>query len=256
MSTKVDGRYQNMGPKEELLSNTYDTVKKFLFSKNLRPDSPIENVVDDYMHLKNDEFVWFGHSSVLFRTHNLTFFVDPIFYDIPGMSVIKPQFKMQHEYDLAAFPEIDYLLLTHNHYDHLSIKTLKQLKPKIKRVICPLDNMHYIDGIFDRYKITELDWLQTVQLSDTVKIRALPGKHFTSRTGLDSMKALWAGYQVNDILVSGDTSYNEKLGRMLHDNLLQPVRIAFVEFGQYNVAWKSVHMLPENVKLYCDQVSS
>lgn len=54
--------------------------------------------------------------------------------------------------------------------------------------------MRYIDGIFDRYKITEVDWLQTVQLSDTVKIRALPGKHFTSRTGIDSMKALWAGY--------------------------------------------------------------
>ena len=130
----------------------------------------------------------------MFRTHDLTFLVDPIFYDIPGMSIIKPQFKYQHEYNLASLPMIDYLLITHNHYDHLSIKTLQELKPKIKRVICPLDNMHYLDGIFDRYKITEMDWLQTVQLSDTVKIRALSGKHFTSRTGIDSMKALWAGY--------------------------------------------------------------
>lgn len=54
MSTKVNGKYQNVGPAEGLLSNKYDTMKKFLFSKNLRPDTPIENVVEDYSHLEND----------------------------------------------------------------------------------------------------------------------------------------------------------------------------------------------------------
>lgn len=93
MSIKINGKYQNIGPLEDLLSDKYDTMKKFLFSKELRPDTPIENVVEDYSHLENEEFVWFDHSSVMFRINDLTFLVDPIFYDIPGMSIIKPQFE-------------------------------------------------------------------------------------------------------------------------------------------------------------------
>jgi hypothetical protein len=115
----------------------------------------------DHGHTK-PVITWFGHSSYHISAGGMNILVDPVFSGSASpFSFMVKAFAGSDIYKPEDFSEIDLLLLTHDHYDHLDYKTLLQLKPKIKKVCCSLGvASHLVHWGFDKKTITELDWWQ------------------------------------------------------------------------------------------------
>ncbi len=156
-------------------------------------------------------------------------------------------FKGTDIYSVDDFPGIDFLILTHDHYDHLDYKTIIKLQAKVKEIYCPLGvTSHLTYWGFDEKNIYEMDWWQTNILSDDVTLTAAPARHFSGR-GIKRFKALWSSFilktKAYNLYPGGDSGYDfhfkeigEKFG---------PFDLAILESGQYNTAWPLIHMMPE-----------
>ena len=110
----------------------------------------------------------------------------------------------------SGVPEIDLLIISHDHYDHLDYATIKALMPKVKRVVTPLGvGSHLLLGM-DAAIIDEVDWNQTIKISDELTVHALPARHFSGR-GLKRNQTLWASFLFvtpqEKIYYSGDSGY-------------------------------------------------
>jgi len=145
-------------------------------------------------------------------------------------------FKGTNVYDDNDMPKIDYLIITHDHWDHLDYPTILKLKSKVGRVICGLGvGQHFEYWGFEASRILELDWQDTEVLKKGVEITATPSRHFSGR-GFKRNKTLWASYalKINDykLYIGGDggfdTFYAEIGGK--HG----PFHLAILEQGQYS----------------------
>ncbi len=195
------------------------------------------------------KFVWFGHSVVLLRLNGLTLLIDPMLG--PDASPIAPfATKRFSEYTLEIIghlPEIDLMLLTHDHYDHLDYDSIKKLKPKVKQYFVALGVARHLQswGI-DPAQIQEFDWWEQTKF-EGIDITFTPSRHFSGRGITDRAKSLWGGWAIKtsteNILHSGDGGYGihfKEIGKRLGS-----FDLAFVECGQYNELWHQIHMYPE-----------
>ena len=151
----------------------------------VKPSVPLPALQPDFNSLSLTEpgIIWFGHSSYLIQFEGLKMLVDPVLSGraspVPGMvkafagtDVIRP----------TAFPALDYVLITHDHYDHLDYQTVQQLKSKTGHWITSLGVGAHLEywGI-PADKITELDWWQSTELKGGCTITATPARHFSGR---------------------------------------------------------------------------
>jgi len=229
-------------------------LKGFFFSKKIRnaPSSPLPVVKSDLKNLPIDSnlYVWFGHSSYLLQLDNKKILVDPVFskYASPVSFGVKA-FDLAYEYSADDMPDIDILIITHDHWDHLDYYTVTALKDRTQTVICPLGvGAHFEYWGFDVSKIKELDWHEGVQLESDITLTALPARHFSGR-GLSRNKTLWASYMLQsnmgNIFVSGDTGYDTHFKEIKKQ--FGNIKLAIMENGQYNKDWQYIHMMPEDV---------
>ena len=149
-------------------------------------------------------------------------------------------------YNDKDMPEIDALVISHDHYDHLDYNTVKQLRKKTKRIIGPVGvGSHFRKWGFDADKITELNWNESVSLNDQISITAAPAHHRSNRT-FEQRKTLWASYVVKagsyKVYFSGDTGYSKHF-KLIGDQY-GPFDLAMMECGQYNKKWSGSHMFP------------
>ena len=251
----IDGEFRNFKETPVLTSNkgSFSTMLDFVFSKrtNSSPDEEIPVVKTELKTLnrKEDVLVWFGHSSYFLQIQGKTFLVDPVFsgYASP-FSFFNKAFKGTNVYSAKDFPEIDYLIITHDHWDHLDYTTILDLTPKVKNVICGLGVGQYFEYWgYDNSIISELDWYEAVNLGD-MELTATPARHYSGR-GLKRNQTLWVSYILKtanyNLFLGGDSGYDtfyneigEKFG---------PFDMAILEQGQYNQDWNLIHLLPEQV---------
>jgi L-ascorbate metabolism protein UlaG (beta-lactamase superfamily) len=218
--------------------------------KTVAPNKVLPFTRTDLKQLQADQpvIVWFGHSSYLIKVNGKTILIDPVFSGTASpFSFMIKAFKGANEYSADDMPDIDLLLLTHDHYDHLDYKTLTKLHSKIKQVVAPLGVGSHLDYWgFDSSIITELDWWETYAFAGSIEITSAPGRHFTGRSLVRS-KTLWSSYilktPTHALYLGGDSGYDthfktigEKYG---------PFDLALLESGQYNTAWPFIHMMPE-----------
>ncbi|HSI89957.1 MAG TPA: MBL fold metallo-hydrolase, partial [Adhaeribacter sp.] len=247
-----NGAFQNLSetPVQSEEASMFGMLTDFINkSKNTRPPEPIPFVKTDLKALSEAKpaIIWFGHSSYLIKTHGKNILVDPVFsgYAAPVSFMVK-SFEGANEYDVADMPEIDMLVISHDHYDHLDHKTIKALNGKVKHYYVPLGVGAHLEnwGIAPE-KITELDWWEFTEAGN-FKLTATPARHFSGR-GLKRGKSLWASFVLetpdHKIYIGGDSGYDthfksigEKFG---------PIDIAILETGQYNKNWPYIHMMPE-----------
>lgn len=191
-----------------------------------------------------DWFVWLGHSTLLMRIGAKHIITDPIF---EGATIFVDR-ETPLPIDIDALPKIDYILISHGHYDHLDTDTLKLLKRKFAPTV--ISGPGYEDYFSDIgiKKALPLDWWESHNDGE-IKITSLPSQHWSKRTLFDSHSMLWCSY----IIEKGDKRYywlgdggyfrgfaefGEKLG---------PFEIAFLPIGAFEPRWfmKGHHMNPD-----------
>ena len=143
-------------------------------------------------------------------------------------------------------PNIDFVVITHEHYDHLDYKTIIDLKSKVSKFIVPLG----VEKDLERFgisssKIVNMSWWEELDFNGLV-IACTPCRHYSGRFVLDKGMALYSSFIFKDsfncVFVSGDTGYGDhfkEIGKRYN------VDLAFLDSGQYSGKWHGYHMFPE-----------
>lgn len=229
-------------------------MREFMSKKgNKRPDGNLPQKATDASEFFNSTdknlFVWFGHSAIALNLKGKIILIDPMLTKAPSPF---PAFGTKRFNDnlpikLQDFPKIDYILISHDHYDHLDMKTIKILKEKSSKFLVPLAvKPHLMRWEVDENKITEFNWYDELKFEDLMFAFA-PARHFSGRGMTNRNSTLWGSWIIknNDVNIffSGDGGYGphfkeigEKYGGF---------DLSFIECGQYNKNWHAIHMMPE-----------
>lgn len=195
-------------------------------------------------------WVWFGHSTLLFQKNGLNLLLDPIFSEraSPFQFAGSKQYAGAEVFGLGDLPPIDYVLITHDHYDHLDYNSILDLAKKLQiKFIVPLGVGSHLEswGIAPT-RIQELDWWQEVNLPGGLRLVMTPARHFSGR-GLVRNKTLWSSFSFlwpdQKVFASGDSGYGPHFREI--GEKLGPFDLALLENGQYNADWPLIHMMPE-----------
>lgn len=251
-----DGRFQNIHHTPNLTEGvSYTSVlKEFFFTKHERkiPAGIIPSVKTDLLKLPatDDLMVWFGHSSYFIQIDGKKILVDPVLSGVisPLAFTTKP-FSGSDIYKEDDMPPVDYLFITHDHWDHLDYTSIKKLKPKISKVICPLGvGAHLEYWGYDSNIIIERDWNEEIILDDGFKAITTSARHFSGRN-FTRNKALWTAYILQTptmkIFLGGDSGYDTHFKEIGDKH--GPFDLAILENGQYDKSWRYIHMMPEEV---------
>jgi L-ascorbate metabolism protein UlaG (beta-lactamase superfamily) len=251
-----DGKFQNLENTPDLTEGVtyYSVMKEFLFTEKVR-NKPVDSLPARKVDLKNLPFdaqvlVWFGHSSCFIKTDGKTILVDPVFSG--SASPIKATTRSYRGSDVYAvedLPSIDYLFLSHDHWDHVDYETLLKLKSKVKKVVVGLGvGVHLEHWGYNPTIITETDWGDKTTLDSGFVVTTTTARHFSGR-GLTRNKSLWAAYALQTpslkIYIGGDSGYGTHFAKIGEE--LGPFDLVLLECGQYDKSWKYIHMMPEEV---------
>ncbi len=247
-----NGTFVNLSPTQQITSDKSKAALLLGFAfrkvKDLRPAKPLPAVKTSLASLKREEdvMVWLGHSSLFLQMNGTRLLVDPVLVSASPVSFLNKPFKGTNIFSPEDIPDVDYLLLTHDHWDHLDYQTLKQLKSRIGKVICPLGVGEHLEYWgFDKSRIIEMDWNESKAMDNGLVIHCLPARHFSGR-GIFSNKTLWVSYMLQspsgNIYLSGDTGYDTHFAAIARQ--FPQIDLAVLENGQYNEEWKYIHLMP------------
>ena len=183
---------------------------------------------------KNDDYIaWIGHATFLIKLGDTTIITDPVFSKNAGPLIFGPDRFTKPALELNEIPKTDVFLLTHNHYDHQDMSTIRKFPFKEVKVILPLKLGKY----FKRYKdVNEIDWYDEIKVNKDLKITLLPAVHWSKRSLIDTNKTLWGNflieYKKKKILFACDTGYG-KIYRDLGDKY-GPIDLTMINIGAYD----------------------
>lgn len=218
--------------------------------KSVKPSAEIPHVKTNLKALQSKEpvVVWFGHSSYFIHADGFNILVDPVFSgNASPVSFFGKAFDGADIYKPEDLPQIDLLIITHDHYDHLDWPTIRKLRPKISRVVTSLGVAAHLEywGIAPNI-ITELDWWENHVVNHEVKLTSTPSRHFSGR-GLQRAKTLWSSFVLEigetRIFIGSDSGYDDQFKKI--GQKFGKFDLAFLECGQYNEYWPQIHMFPE-----------
>ncbi len=233
-------------------ANLFTALRDFLFvrNSNARPPLPLPAVKTNLLAPDpgQDILVWFGHSSYFMQVDGKTFLVDPVFSG--SASPIRNttrSFPGSDAYSVADLPHIDYLLLTHDHWDHLDYHTIKALRERTGKIITSLGvGAHLERWGFDAGIVAEYDWNSTVTLGGGFTMHTTPARHFSGR-GIKRAQTIWSSFVLITptlrLFLGGDSGYGAHFADI--GKQFGPFDLAVLECGQYNLSWQNIHMLPE-----------
>ncbi|MGV3696844.1 MBL fold metallo-hydrolase [Flavobacterium sp.] len=251
-----NGKFSNLNFTPDLTEGeTYlRIIKKVLFEKDRRnkPTDTIPSQKTDLFALTKEEnvLVWFGHSSYFMQLEGKAFLVDPVFSGaVSPIPATTRSFFGADVYTADEIPEIDVLVLSHDHWDHLDYETVVKLRHKVKNVITGLGTAEHLEYWgFDTNIIFERDWNEEIDLGDGFIMNTTPARHFAGRM-LKRNQALWMSFVLQTpkrkIYLGGDSGFDthfEAIGKQFG-----PFDLAILECGQYNESWKYIHMFPEEL---------
>ena len=193
-----------------------------------------QEVLNNLEKFKNDDYIaWIGHATYLIKLGNTTLITDPVFSKNAGPLIFGPKRFTEPALNLNEIPKTDVFLLTHNHYDHQDMSTIRRFPFKDAKVLVPLKLGKY----FKKYKdVNEMDWYEEIKINDHLKVTFLPAVHWSKRTLTDTNKTLWGNFLIQyknmKILFACDTGYGniyreigEKYG---------PIDITMINIGAYD----------------------
>ncbi len=183
---------------------------------------------------KNDDYIaWIGHATFLIKLGETTIITDPVFSKNAGPLIFGPKRYVEPALKLNEIPKTDVFLLTHNHYDHQDMSTIRRFPFKDTKVLLPLKLGKY----FKRYKdVNEMDWYDEIKINNDLKITLLPAVHWSKRSLTDTNKTLWGNfliqYKDKKIFFACDTGYGniyKELGKKYG-----PIDLSMINIGAYD----------------------
>lgn len=233
-------------------SMSFERIRKFLTEgENLSPSQPLPTETPDLSLFSSEasspSAVWLGHSTFLLRVDNTTILLDPIFGNAAPLPFVAPRFQ-DPVISREELPPIDVVLISHDHYDHLEMDTIKSFVGTPTQFVVPLGvGRHLMDWGIQKENITEGDWWDPIDL-ENLTVHITPAQHFSGRRGLAANDTLWASFviQSSDLTLyfSGDSGYSSHFKAI--GDIYGPFDVAFLESGQYNPAWQKIHMMPKD----------
>ena len=208
--------------------------------KKIDINVPKDHVIDKKIVRENLEkfkdenyIAWIGHATFLIKLGETTIITDPVFSKNAGPLIFGPKRYVDPAIQLKEIPKTDVFLLTHNHYDHQDMSTIRGFPYKDAKVLLPLKLGKY----FKRYKdVNEMDWYDEIQVNDDLKITLLPAVHWSKRSLTDTNKTLWGNflieYKNKKIFFACDTGYGniyKELGEKYG-----PIDLSMINIGAYD----------------------
>ena len=237
-----DGTFRNPEGSPVVISRSgkfsYRTFSKL--RKNINLNFPKEHVVEkekvksDLEKYKNGDYIaWIGHATYLIKLGNTTIITDPVFSKNACPLIFGPKRFTKPALDLNEIPKTDLFLLTHNHYDHQDMSTIRNFPYKDAKVLVPLNLGKYFKNYED---VNEMDWYDYKNINSDLKVTLLPAVHWSKRSLTDTNKTLWGNflieYKNRKILFACDTGYGniyKELGEKYG-----PIDLTMINIGAYN----------------------
>jgi N-acyl-phosphatidylethanolamine-hydrolysing phospholipase D len=195
-----------------------------------------EKVLSDLEKYKNEDYItWIGHATYLIKLGDTTIITDPVFSKNAGPLMFGPDRFTEPALKLNEIPKTDLFLLTHNHYDHQDMGTIRRFPFKDTKVLVPLNLGKYFTPY--RFKdVNEMDWYEEIKINNDLKVTFLPAVHWSKRSLTDTNKTLWGNflieYKDKKILFACDTGYGniyKELGEKYG-----PIDLTMINIGAYN----------------------
>jgi len=240
-----------------------DIARRFMFETDV-DQSPSETIQVNKLTrhqleaLPNDQIslVRFGHSTVLLKVKGKFWLTDPVFSDRLG-PIYFMGIKRFHDTPMSIdeLPDIEGVLISHNHYDHLDKRTITALKAKVRHFVVPIGNGNkLIDWGIDPSSISEFDWWERKTFG-ALTITSTPANHVSGRMLIDQNDALWSSWVISsesqNIFFSGDGGYSDVFKEI--GEKLGPFDLTLMENGSYDKAWSKEHLTPaETIQAHQD----
>ena len=249
----INGRFECLHPVKSILKDESqaEAIYKMITADRTGwvPEQPMLAEKTDLFALRPDEdcVVWMGHSTFYLQLAGKRILIDPVFSDYGApVFFINKAFAGSNVYQAEDIPELDVLLMSHDHWDHLDYPTVMALKPKVKSIVCPLGVGEYFEQWgFDMTLVHEEDWDTDVDLGDGFHVHVLPSQHFSGRF-LDQNQTEWCSFALTSptrrIYLSCDGGYGDHFTAI--GEQFGGFNLAIMENGQYNEQWHPIHLLP------------
>jgi len=246
-----DGAFRNKGDEvrpNKRSMNIFSAFKKHFLEKRerSRPSSVLPSKKTDLKSFSPEEdvLVWLGHSSYFMQIDGKKILVDPV---MSGRAMVLSSYKGSDVYTYDDIPEIDYLIITHDHWDHLDYKTVTKIKNRVGKVLTGLGTGAHLEYWgYSPEKVIEHDWDETTILEDGFSVTALRTRHFSGRFRTRN-SSLWTAFALftptKKIYIGGDSGYDDHFKEA--GERFGPFDLAILDSGQYNEQWSGSHMFPE-----------
>lgn len=255
-----DGRFHNSDPAPIRMVDRSPGDSRLDFFKGRKerlPQSPIHTVFPDVERMiaapsTGMSVTWFGHSTAIIEIEGLMLLTDPVFVPRPSpLPGLGPKaFPGSLAIRTDELPNFDAILISHDHYDHLDRRSILALVDSTDTIIVPLGvKAHLRRWKIPENKIVELDWWQSHEVRNGIKLTATPAQHFSGRNPFEQNRTLWAGWAIrgssHSIFFGGDSGYSTEFS-VIGDRC-GPFDITMLDSAQYSIYWPAIHMHPHEV---------
>jgi L-ascorbate metabolism protein UlaG (beta-lactamase superfamily) len=252
-----DGRFRNRRPRVDGPAGRM--MREFLFggSSFRTPDAPVPVVARTTADYRTPpasalRVTWLGHSTTLIEIDGARVLTDPMWSERASpLTFVGPKRFYPPPLPLAELPTVDAVVISHDHYDHLDMRTVQALAARGARWVVPLGIGAHLRawGVAER-DVTELDWWEAAHVGG-LTLTATPSRHFSGRGLGDQDRTLWAGWAIagatHRVFYSGDTALHDELPEI--GRRLGPFDLTMIEVGEYDRLWPDVHLGPEQAVL-------
>jgi L-ascorbate metabolism protein UlaG (beta-lactamase superfamily) len=252
-----DGQFHNSGPTRMMPPGTAkETARELVFGKQQRkPGGPVPlrtpasyDQSPDQLHI-----TWYGHASVLVEIGRARVLLDPVWGDrVSPSSLVGPRRLHPVPVPLDQLPPLDAVVISHDHYDHLDLPTIRAIASEHRavRFVVPLAvGAHLRSWGVPADRITELDWTESIEVAG-VRLTATEAQHFSGR-GLRRDGTLWTswvlateGPNARRVFYTGDSGYFDGYAAIGAE--YGPFDATLIQVGAYGPGWPDIHMTPED----------
>ncbi len=247
-----DGEFVNLIPTTVgSFSDMLKTIPDFINAEDGSPKTPLPTAFNGERLAHSDSValaMWYGHSSFALKIDGKRILIDPVFGPAPSpIPFMDSRFLNEQPIPDDATAHTDVVVISHDHYDHLDYPTILRLAKGNAIFYTPLGvGAHLRHWGIPQTRIVELDWWGQAEFG-SLRLTACPSLHFSGRAITDRNATQWASWVIEgahqNIYFSGDGGYGPHFKQI--GERFGPFDLALMECGQYNDAWKTIHMNPE-----------